>query len=54
MNQLQIINNSTYIKETIGFAILDEINVIDHPAVIEFCKIVYNYTKMKNVENATI
>ena len=49
MNELQIINNSIAIKETIGFKILDEFEVVDIPNVIKFCNIVYNYLKMSEV-----
>jgi len=46
MNELQIIGNAITIKNTIGFAIFDEIDVVDHPTIICFCKIVDNYCKM--------
>jgi len=49
MNELQIIDNSIAIKETIGFKFLDGIDVIDIPNVIKFCNIVYNYMKMSEV-----
>ena len=54
MNDISIISNSLIIKETIGFAIFDDIPVKDHPAIINFCKIVFNYMKMIKLENKII
>lgn len=50
MNDIFIIQNSLIIKETIGFAIFDTIPIKDHPAVINFCKIVFNYYKMQTIK----
>lgn len=52
MKIIDIITNSLYIKETIGFAIFDSIPIEDHPQVIHFCKIIFNYTKMKNIKQS--
>ena len=50
MNDLQIIDNSIAIKSTIGFTIFDELSVVDHPAIISFCKIVDNYCNMVKLD----
>ena len=47
---LSIMDRGIEVKETIGsFKIFDDIDPIDHPAVYQFIKIVYNYNKMKNI-----
>ena len=46
MNDIYIYTNSLIIKETIGFAIFDKIPIEDHVAVIDFCKIIFNYNKL--------
>ena len=51
MDELQIIDNSIAIKETIGFKFLDGIDVIDIPNVIAFCNIVFNYIKMIEISS---
>lgn len=50
MDDLKIIDRGIEVKETLGsFKIFDEIDPIDHPAVYKFIKIIYNYTKIKNI-----
>jgi hypothetical protein len=47
MNNLQIIVNNEAIKTAFGsYAILDKIEVWDHPAVYQFAKIISNYLAM--------
>lgn len=46
-----IINNHLAIKETIGFAIFDEIPIRDHPAVIDFANIISNYLKISRLND---
>ena len=46
MRDVIILNDHIVIKETIGFAIFDEIPIEDHLAVIDFAKIIFNYLKM--------
>ena len=49
MNKLQIIDNAIVIKDVFGsFKVLDDIEPWDIPAVIQFARIVYNYTKMQD------
>lgn len=51
-NDLSIMDRGIEVKETIGsFKIFDDIDPIDHSAVYQFIKIVYNYLKMKNILN---
>lgn len=52
MDDLNIINNAIAIKETIGFKILDDIDEVDHPNVIRFAIIAYNYMKMKQIDDS--
>lgn len=48
MSDLQIIDNAIHVQETLGsFKIFDDIDPVDHPAVYQFIKIVWNYKKMK-------
>lgn len=54
MNDLAIIDNSIAIKNTIGFAIFDDINEVNHPAIISFCKIVDNYNNMCRIDEQSI
>ena len=47
MNNLQVIDNAIVIKEVFGsFKILDEIDTLDIPEVIQFARIAYNYKMM--------
>jgi len=49
MDDLKIIDEHIIIRETIGYKALENIEVCDIPNVIKFLKIVFNYTKMKNI-----
>lgn len=50
MNNLQTIDNAIVIKEVFGsFKILDEFEPWEIPSIIQFARIVYNYTKMQNL-----
>jgi hypothetical protein len=49
MNDLQIIDQHIIIRETVGYALLDEIDVVDMPEFLRFLKIVYNYKNMLGV-----
>jgi len=52
IKDLEIINNSVTFKHAFGsFVILDNIDVVDHPEIYEFAKIVSNYLKMQQIEN---
>lgn len=44
---IKIIENGIHMKEAFGgFEILNDIDPIDHPAVYDFAKIIFNYLKM--------
>lgn len=49
MNTLDIIDHHTIIRETVGYEVLAEVDLMDMPKVMEFLKIVYNYNRMKRV-----
>ena len=46
MNSIDIIDEHIVIRETVGYEILNQVDVIDVPAVLEFLKVVYNYKRM--------
>jgi len=50
MSELDIISNSIAIQETIGFNTLKNTNPVDHPSLISFANIVFNYMKMREKE----
>ena len=50
MGSIQIIDHHTVIRDTVGYDVLKEIDVIDLPEVIKFLKIVNNYIRMKNIK----
>jgi len=51
MKKLAIVDDHLAFKAVFGgFAVLDEIDVVDHPEVLEFAKTVANYVKMKEIE----
>lgn len=43
-----------YIRETVGYDIIKNVKLEDLPQVIHFLKIIWNYTKMKNILNNKI
>jgi hypothetical protein len=45
---LDLINNHIVIRETVGYNFLNNIEIEDIPEVMEFLKIVFNYSKMKD------
>ena len=49
MNSIDIIDEHIVIRETVGYEILNQVDVIDVPTVIDFLKIVYNYSRMKKL-----
>lgn len=53
MNPFEIIDEHDIIRETIGYDGIKDIELWDLPAVLQFLKIVYNYQKLKRIENAT-
>lgn len=45
-NSLQIMDEHLYIRETVGYDFIKDVEVYDLPQVINFLKIVCNYNKM--------
>ena len=50
MNHIDIIDEHSIIRETVGYEVLNQVPIEDMPKVMEFLKIVYNYNRMKGVE----
>ena len=50
MKEIIIFDTHNTIKNTIGFSIFDNIDVVNHNKVIEFCRIIENYEKMCRLE----
>ena len=50
MNSIQIIDHHMLIRDTVGYDVLKDVDVIDLPEVMKFLKIVDNYIKMKRYE----
>ena len=50
MKALELIEEHLIIRETVGYALLDKVEIQDIPAVMDFLKIVYNYKRMKRRE----
>ena len=51
MNTLDLVEEHIIIRETVGYEVLNNIEIEDIPDVIKFLKIVYNYKRMTNLEN---
>jgi len=51
MSKIETIQKSIDLKEAFGsFAILDDVEVFDHPQLYNFARIVSNYKKMKRID----
>ena len=53
MNDIDLIDEHTVIRETIGYRALNTVRIEDIPETIKFLKVIYNYTKMHSI-NKTI
>ena len=51
MNTLDLIDEHNIVRETVGYEVLNNIEIENIPEVIKFLKIVYNYKRMNNLEN---
>ena len=49
MNHIDIIDEHSIIRETVGYEVLNQVPIEDMPKVMEFLKILYNYNRMKRV-----
>jgi hypothetical protein len=52
MTDTDIIDHHQTIRETVGYEILDKIELEDMPKFIEFLKVVQNYQRMNRVKRA--
>ena len=50
MTPLDLIDEHQIIRETVGYEFLNDIELCDIPEVMKFLKIVYNYKKIKLIE----
>ena len=51
MSDIETITKSIEFKEAFGsFAILDEIDPMDHPQIYHFARIISNYLKMNRID----
>jgi len=46
---LQIIDDHTIIRETVGYDIIAKLDVCDLPAVMQFLRIVSNYNRLTRI-----
>ena len=51
MNALDLIDEHQIIRETVGYEFLNDVELCDLPELMKFLKIVYNYKKLKTIEN---
>ena len=51
MNPFDQIDEHQIIRETVGYEFLNNVELCDIPEVMKFLKIVYNYKKIKHIEN---
>lgn len=53
MNPIATIEQHEVIRNTIGYNLLSQIDLVDLPVVIEFLTVVNNYNNLKRIENGT-
>lgn len=53
MKDLDIIDHHLIIRDTVGYEIINRIQLSDIPKVMEFLTIAYNYQRMKRLETPT-
>lgn len=49
LNDLQIMDEHLYIRETVGYDFIKDVELEDLPQLIHFLKIIWNYNKMCNI-----
>jgi hypothetical protein len=52
MNPLDLIDEHTIIRETVGYEFLNNIELADIPEVMKFLKVIYNYKKLSGFQNS--
>lgn len=50
MKPLDLIDEHQIIRETVGYEFLNDVELCDIPEVMKFLKIVWNYKKIKLIE----
>ena len=50
MKPLDLIDEHQIIRETVGYEFLNDVELCDIPEVMKFLKIVWNYKKIKSIE----
>jgi hypothetical protein len=50
MNPIDLIDEHQIIRETVGYEFLKDVELVDIPEVMKFLKIIYNYKKLKAIE----
>ena len=53
MNKLEIINRGIEVQETIGFAMFQNTDPLDHDSLYSFARIIYNYLAMAKIGEST-
>lgn len=51
MNPITTIEQHETIRNTIGYNLLSQIDLVDLPVVIDFLTVVNNYNNLKRIEN---
>ena len=51
MNPLDLIDEHTIIRETVGYEFLTDVELVDIPELMTFLKVIYNYKKLKIIES---
>jgi hypothetical protein len=54
MNPLDLIDEHIIIRETVGYEFLNDVELVDIPEVMKFLKIVYNYKKLKAIDEKRV
>ena len=52
-NWWEIIDEHTVIRETCGYDLISQVDIVDLPEVLHFLKICHNYKKMKNIDKGS-
>lgn len=50
MKPLDLIDEHQIIRETVGYEFLNDVELCDIPEVMKFLKIIWNYKKIKLIE----
>ena len=53
MNDLEIIDQHNVIRETVGYRFISKLELHDIPQVLNFLRVVYNYSRMRDIMAAS-